>query len=387
MNRAAIRARTGGLKGLVFQILLVVGLAALAIWLTGNADRNMDARGMASGYEFLDREAGFDVAQTLVPYEPTDTHARVFLVGALNTLLVAGLGIAAATVLGLVAGVLRVSRNFLGRTLATAYVEVARNTPLPVQILVWYNLALIAPPPRDAWGMDGVGFLTNRGLYIPKLEWNALGGWALGGAVAAVIAGVIVGSLFRRMRTERGKGPAPAWGWAVILGGIALALIATGNPTGFNAPVREGFGFRGGFAFMPALMALWAALSFYTGGFIAEVVRGGLQAVAPGQSEAARSLGLDDGAVMRLVILPQAMRVIVPPLASQYLNLTKNSSLAVIIGYPDLVAVFAGTSLNQTGQAIETLALVMAFYLAVSLSVSLFMNWWNSRSAVWAAAR
>ena len=173
----------------------------------------------------------------------------------------------------------------------------------------------------------------------------------------------------------------------MALGGVALAFVLTGNPTGIDTPHKEGFGFTGGFTMSPALLALWAALSFYTGSFIAEIVRGGLNAVAKGQGEAARAIGLNEGQTLRLVVLPQAMRVIVPPLASQYLNLTKNSSLAVIIGYPDLVAVFAGTSLNQTGQAIETLALVMAFYLACSLSVSAFMNWWNSRSAVWAASR
>jgi len=377
----------GGAKGLLAQSALVVGLVLLAVWLTRNAGVNIEARGVATGFDFLGREAGFDISQKLVRYGPTDTYARVFLVGALNTILVAALGIATATVLGLAAGVMRVSRNYLGRLLATTYVEISRNTPLPVQILVWYNFALLAPPPRNAIGVDGLFFLTNRGVFLPQPTFNGAGGFAVAGMVIAVVAGFVLAAHFRKRRTETGESPNPSWGWAVALGGAALALLLTGNPTGVDVPHKEGFGFLGGFTMAPALLALWAALSFYTGGFIAELVRGGLRAVPVGQGEAARAVGLSEGQALRLVILPQAMRVIVPPLASQYLNLTKNSSLAVIIGYPDLVAVFAGTSLNQTGQAIETLALVMLFYLVCSLSVSAFMNWYNSRSAAWATPR
>ncbi|MBC6980861.1 ABC transporter permease subunit [Caulobacter sp. 17J80-11] len=386
-GRRRLQRLTGGWGGLALQVGLVAVLVLTAWWMGHNAEVNMQTRGVASGFDFLDRPAGFDITQALVPYEPTDTHRRVFLVGALNTLLVAALGIAAATGLGLLAGVLRVSRNYLARTAATAYVELARNTPLPVQILVWYNLMLVAPPPKDALGIDGLIFLTNRGLYLPKPVFNAEGGTALAAGGAAVVVGALLASWLKRRRTFTGHAPSPRWGWALAVAGVVAALVVTGNPTGFDLPHLEGWGFTGGVSLAPALTALWAALSFYTGGFIAEVVRGGLNAVSPGQGEAARSLGLDEGQALSLVVLPQAMRVIVPPLASQYLNLTKNSSLAVIIGYPDLVAVFAGTSLNQTGQAIETLALVMAFYLVISLSISAFMNWWNSRSAVWAVSR
>jgi len=379
-------AGAGAWRGLALQAALLSAVVLFVAVLARTAAHNMEVRGLVSGFEFLERPAGFDITQRLVSYDPSDTHARVFLVGALNTLLVAGLGIAAATGLGLLAGTLRVSRNFLARSLASAYVEVARNTPLPIQILVWYALLLAAPPPRDAIGF-GIGYLTNRGLNLPAPLWNADGDTALLGVVAAALAGIVVARLLKAMRANTGRGPAPAWGWAVFAAGAAAALLVTANPTGFSVPRPEGFGFQGGFTVGPPLVALWAALSFYTGGFIAEVVRGGLNAVQAGQGEAARSLGLNDGQTMRLVVLPQAMRVIVPPLASQYLNLTKNSSLAVIVGYPDLVATFAGTSLNQTGQAIETLGLVMLFYLAVSLSISLFMNWWNSRSAAWATPR
>ncbi|MBX7247786.1 MAG: ABC transporter permease subunit [Caulobacteraceae bacterium] len=387
MGRGGFMERMGGARGLLAQGLLIFGLVVLAVWLSGNAGANIEARGISTGYGFLDREAGFDIAQNLVPYEPTDTYARVFLVGALNTILVASMGIVTATVIGLIAGVMRVSRNYLGRLVATTYVEIARNTPLPVQILVWYNIALLLPPPRSALGADGVAFLTNRGVYLPQLWLNGLADVAVWGSVAFILAAFFVSARLRRLRTEHGKGASPHWGWAVAGVGVLLAFLGTGNPIGIDVPHREGFGFSGGFTMSPALMALWIALSFYTGSFIAEIVRGGLTAVAKGQGEAARAIGLSEGQTLRLVILPQAMRVIVPPLASQYLNLTKNSSLAVIIGYPDLVAVFAGTSLNQTGQAIETLSLVMLFYLACSLSVSLFMNWYNAQSAVWATPR
>jgi len=387
MKRGGFMERMGGRSGLLAQGALIVALVLLAIWLTRNAGVNIAARGISTGYGFMNREAGFNIDQHLVPFDPTDTYARVFLVGALNTLLVASMGIVSATIVGLVAGVMRVSKNYLGRLLATTYVEIARNTPLPVQLLVWYNLALLAPPPRAAWGLDGLFFLTNRGVYVPQFFLNGLGDWAVWGAVAFIVAGIFVSSRLRKSRTEHGKGASPWWGWAVAIVGVAIAFAGTGNPIGIDVPHKEGFGFQGGFTMSPSLMALWAALTFYTGSFIAEIVRSGLQAVAKGQGEAARAVGLTDGQALRLVILPQAMRVIVPPLASQYLNLTKNSSLAVIIGYPDLVAVFAGTSLNQTGQAIETLSLVMLFYLACSLSVSAFMNWYNARSAVWAVSR
>ena len=387
MARGGFMERMGGVRGLAAQGALVLGLVLLAVWLNHNAGSNIAARGIATGYDFMGREAGFNIDQHLVDYEPTDTYTRVFLVGALNTILVAVMGIVTSTVIGLTAGVMRVSKNYLGRLLATTYVEIARNTPLPVQILVWYNLALLAPPPRTAWGADGLFFLTNRGVYLPQFNLNGLADFAIWGGIAAIVAGLFLSSHFRKQRTEHGTGASPNWGWAVAIGGFVLAYLLTGNPTGIDVPHKSGFGFTGGFSMSPALMALWAALSFYTGSFIAEIVRGGLQAVAKGQGEAARAVGLNDAQALRLVILPQAMRVIVPPLASQYLNLTKNSSLAVIIGYPDLVAVFAGTSLNQTGQAIETLALVMLFYLACSLSVSAFMNWYNARSAVWAVSR
>jgi general L-amino acid transport system permease protein len=365
------------------QALLLAGVVGLGLWLAHNAADNTAAAALATGYDFLSRPAGFDISQSLVAYGPEDPYARVFLVGALNTLLVAGLGIVSATALGLLVGVARVSRNWIARTSATVYVEIVRNVPLAIQILVWYSLMLIAPPPRQALAIGDLVALSNRGLYLPKPVFNGQGGVAIVGVLASIAIGVVLSRVLRKRRAETGLGAAPAWGWAVALGGIALALLATGNPQGFELPRFHGFDFAGGLVLSPALVALWAALAFYTAAFIGEVVRGGIAAVSAGQGEAARALGLNGGQTLRLVVLPQAFRVIVPPLASQYLNLVKNSSLAVIIGYPDLVATFGGTVLNQTGQSIECLSLVMAFYLAVSLSMSLFMNAWNARSAAW----
>lgn len=300
------------------QAALLAVLVIGALWLTANARANLAASGFQSGFEFLGEPAGFDIPQTLVPYSPQSSHGQVFLVGALNTLLVAGLGIVLATALGFAVGLLRMTRNLLARTLASAYVELVRNTPLPIQLLIWFNLLLLAPPPADALQILPGVHLTNRGLFLP---WNG------------------------------------------------------------EVPRLEGFNFTGGAAISPALAALLAALVLYTGAFIAEVVRGGVEAVPSGQSDAARALGLGGGARLRLVVLPQALRVMLPPLGSQYLNLTKNSSLAIVVGYPDLVSVFGNTSLTRTGQAIESIALIMLFYLAVSLGLSLLINGWNARLA------
>lgn len=380
-----IRARIGGRAGLVAQVLLLGAVVLLLAWLARNAAANIAARGLASGYDFLGRSAGFDISQHLIAYAPEDTYWRVFMVGAVNTLLVSVLGIVSATALGVLVGVMRVSRNWIARTVATAYVEVVRNIPLPIQILVWYSLMLIAPPPRAALQLGDWFVLSNRGLSMPKPTLNAEWPHALLWILVSVAFGVALALWLNRRSRISGIVRRIPLGWLVALGGSVLALAATGNPASWSLPHFHGFDFEGGLVLAPALVALWAALSFYTAGFIGEVVRGGIVAVAPGQGEAARSLGLSDGQALRLVILPQAFRVIVPPLASQYLNLVKNSSLAVIIGYPDLVATFGGTVLNQTGQAIECLSLVMAFYLAVSLTISVLMNAWNARTAAWSA--
>ena len=375
------------MRALVVQAALVAVLAAVFGLFAWNAAVNMRERGLVSGFAFLGRPAGFDIAQTLIPYSPESSNGRVFLVGALNTLLVAALGIVGSTLVGLLAGLARLSRNLPVRWLSTVYVEVVRNIPLAIQILVWSALTWLAPPPRSALRFAGA-VLSNRGLHLPAPRWSGPAGLALLLALACIAAGGLLAARWRRLRREQGQGRGrePAWAWGGAIGLALVVLLAVGRPAGLDLPRLNGFEYEGGLELSPLLTALALALSVYTGAFIAEVVRGGVQSVPKGQLEAARSLGLPPGRTMRLVVLPQALRAITPPLANQYLNLTKNSSLAVIIGYPDLVSTFAGTALNQTGQAIETISMTMAFYVAVSLCISLFMNWWNSRAAVWARA-
>ena len=379
----ALRARA--VRALVVQATLAAVLAAVFGLFAWNAAVNMRERGLVSGFAFLGRPAGFDIAQTLIPYSAESSNGRVFLVGALNTLLVAALGIVGSSLIGLLAGLARLSRNLPVRWLSTVYVEVVRNIPLAIQILVWSALTWLAPPPRSALRFAGA-VLSNRGLHLPAPRWSGPAGLALLLALACLAAGGLLGARWRRLRREQGRGREPAWAWAGAIGLALVVLLAVGRPAGVDLPRLNGFEYEGGLELSPLLTALALALSVYTGAFIAEVVRGGVQSVPKGQVEAARSLGLPPGRTMRLVVLPQALRAITPPLANQYLNLTKNSSLAVIIGYPDLVSTFAGTALNQTGQAIETISMTMAFYVAVSLCISLFMNWWNSRAAVWARA-
>lgn len=378
------KARAVSWTAIAAQAALLALVAAL-VWLAADtALGNMRARGLASGFAFLDRPAGFDIAQSLIPYAPTDTNRRVFVVGALNTLLVASLGIVLATVLGLLAGVGRRSRSPLLRGLATAYVELARNTPLPIQLLVWYSVITAAPPPRAAIPLFGVGFLCNRGLYLPGLTWSVSPGLVAAALLAVVVAtAVAMRVMAARRRTGQGLHP----GLALAGGALALVLVCAALCSGISLPRAEGFGFEGGWEVSPALLTLVLGLGLYTGGYIAEVVRGGLDAVAPGQGEAARALGLSGGRILTLVTLPQALRVMVPPLISQYLNLLKNSSLAVVVGYPDLVATFGGTTLNQTGQAIETLSLVLLFYLTLSIGLSAAVNAWSRRQGQWAAPR
>ncbi|MFN3514838.1 MAG: amino acid ABC transporter permease [Phenylobacterium sp.] len=366
-------------KPIALQVALLALVAGL-VWLAADtALGNMRARGLASGFAFLHRPAGFDIAQTLIPYAPTDPHTRVFLVGALNTLAVAGAGIVLATLVGLIAGLGRRARSVAVRTVATGYVEAARNTPLPIQLLVWYSLVTAAPPPRAAISLGGFGYLSNRGLYLPAPVWEIPAAAAMLGLTAIAAAAIWAWFALRR---RRGAVPAVA---APVAGAAAAALFLAAFVSGISLPRPEGFGFAGGFEVSPPLFTLLVALTVYTGGYIAEVVRGGLDAVGAGQSEAARALGLSDAQAFRLVALPQAWRIMAPPLVSQYLNLLKNSSLAVVVGYPDLVATFGGTSLNQTGQAIETLGLVLLFYVALSVSLSAAVNIWSRRQGRWAS--
>jgi general L-amino acid transport system permease protein len=369
----------------VRAFLYQLALLALALWLGYefilNAKANLAAQRITSGFGFLDQTAGFSVNQSLIPYNESDTYGRVFLVGLLNTLLVAGLGIVLATILGFVIGIARLSPNWLVARLAGAYVELIRNLPLLFQILFWYLAVLGAlPGPRQSISLFGEVFLNNRGIIVPApTAGEGAGLVAVAGAVG-IIATLALRSWARRRQARTGEQFPVFWiGCAVIIGLPLAALAATGFPIGFQKPELRGFNFVGGLRLIPEFVALLIALTTYTAAFIAEVVRAGVLAVPRGQTEAASALGLRRGLTLRLIVVPQALRVILPPLTNQYLNLTKNSSLAVAVGYPDLFAVFAGTALNQTGQAIEIIAITMAVYLVISLLTSALMNWYNAR--------
>ena len=368
------------LRGLFYQILLLVVVLWLGYEFVLNARDNLRAAKIATGFGFLDNTAGFSINQTLIPYAESDTYAHVFVVGLLNTLLVAFLGIILATILGFVVGISRLSPNWLLQRVAGAYVELIRNLPLLFQILFWYLAVLGAlPGPRQSLSIFGEVFLNNRGLFIPRPLYDDGFAWvAAAFAIAAALSIAIKIWAARRQAATGQQFPVLWTSLGLIVGLTLIALVATRFPISFEAPTLRGFNFSGGLRVIPEFVALLIALVTYTAAFIAEIVRAGILAVPHGQTEAARSLGLRPGQTLRLVVVPQSLRVIIPPLTSQYLNLTKNSSLAVSIGYPDLFAVFAGTALNQTGQAIEIIAITMAVYLLISLITSLLMNWYNA---------
>lgn len=367
-------------RGLALQAVLLLLLAAFFYDLALNTMDNMATRHIVSGFGFLWRKAGFEVSFSLIPYSGEDNYARALMVGFFNTLLVSAIGIVLATVLGLVIGLMRLSRNWLASRMAAAYIETMRNVPLLLQLFIWYRLVLSPlPQARDAITI-GSASLSNKGLTLPAPQFGP-GAWmAWAGLLAAVVLSVFIVRWGRRQQEATGKKP-PTSLLATLLY-VALPVLffaAAGWPVSFDHPVRSNFGFSGGMTLVPEFMALLLALSIYTAAFIAEAVRAGIAAVSKGQSEAASALGLKPGVAMRLVVLPQALRVIIPPLTSQYLNLTKNSSLAVAIGYPDLVST-GGTILGQTGQAIEVVLIWMVIYLTLSLLTSGFMNWFNARN-------
>jgi general L-amino acid transport system permease protein len=365
-------------RSIAYQILLVGGVIAVGAYLIHNTLVNLQRQGIATGFGFLNREAAFEIGESLIAYSPADTYGRALLVGLLNTLEVAVIGVILATVLGTILGIARLSSNWLIRKFASAYVETIRNIPVLLQLIVWWDvLRVSAPGPREAWQPLPDVFVSNRGVIFPVPVYSPLYLWMAGALVVAIVAAVALGRWSHARQMATGKQfPIIKANAALVIGLPLLVFIIGGTPFELDKPALRGFNFSGGHVVSPEFVALLIGLVIYTGAFIAEIVRAGILSVSWGQSEAASALGLRRGLAMRLVVLPQALRVIVPPMTSQYLNLTKNSSLAVAIGFPDLTSI-SNTAMNQTGQAIEGIALAMLVYLSISLLISMFMNWYN----------
>ena len=370
-----------GWGGFVFQIAFLALLIWLGYEIVANARANLQAQHIASGFGFLSNTAGFGISQTLIPYSETDTYTRVFFVGLLNTLVVSAIGIVFATIIGFLVALGRLSPNWLLARVSGGYVELIRNLPLLFQILFWYLAVLGAlPSPRQSVSIFNTAFLSNRGFVVPAPIPQASFSTFIAAVVIAIIASFVMRVYARHRLFKRGE-VLRIWPYvlALLFGLPLLAILIFGAPLHFEMPVLRGFNFAGGARIAPEFVALTLALSTYTAAFIAEIVRAGIQAVPKGQMEAGASLGLPRGTTMRLVVIPQALRVILPPLTNQYLNLTKNSSLAVAIGYPDLFSVFAGTTLSQTGQAVEIIAITMGVYLLISLITSAIMSLYGWR--------
>ena len=375
--------RSQAFRGLIYQLLAVLVIGGLLWLLAHNTLENMRARGIQSGFGFLAQPAGFDIGESLVAYDALDPYWKAFLVGVLNTLRVAIVGIVLATVLGTLIGIGRFSRNAILRALCYGYVELFRNIPVLLQLLVWYLLFTeILPPVSEPISVGGLFYLSKGGFSFPVPAWGiGLNIIAIGVILATVIA---VAYRRRALRQFEATGRVKSLFWvplAIVLGGALVGWLAAGAPREWSVPVPGTFTMEGGASATPEFLGVLIGLVLYTAAFIAEVVRAGIQSVVHGQVEAAASLGIPRGLTMRLVILPQALRVIIPPMTSQYLNLTKNSSLAVAIGYPDVVSI-ANTALNNTGRAVECIAIIMLVYLATSLSTAALMNWYNRRSAI-----
>jgi len=372
--------RNETVRGIAVQVIVVLAVVAFFWWIADNTARNLAERGIASGFGFLSQPAGFDISFTVIPYDlNTATHMDVLWVGITNTLVVSFISIVLATLLGVSLGVLRLSGNWLIEKLVSAYVEMIRNVPLLLQILFWYATLLALPNVRNSIDVGGVVFLNNRGLELPVPMPTPLFWLTAAGFVAACLGAWLLArwAKARQMRTGRIFPIVPV-SVGLIIGVPLVLFLLSGMPLEWDVPAKGRFNFAGGFTVPQSFTALLIALTLYTAGFIAEIVRAGIQSVSKGQSEAASALGLKPSRTMNLIVLPQALRVIVPPTTSQYLNITKNSSLGVAIGYPEVVSVFIGTSQNQTGQAVETIVIGMLFYLVISLLISLGMNIYNN---------
>jgi general L-amino acid transport system permease protein len=372
-------------RNVFFQICLIAGIFGLAYWLVDNTRANLAQIGLDIGFDFWNQPAGFDIAFTLIDYNSaTSTYSRVFFIGVLNTLFVSMLGIVAATSLGFVIAFLSLTQNLLARKIAGFYVEIFRNTPLLVQCVFWYFGVITAlPSVRNSLNIWDISFINQRGMYFPKPLFSDIIYVVLIAAICCAAAAIILSWLNNKRQIKTGKRLPIFWINSAIMIMVPASLAwSLGLTVSWDIPVLQGFNFRGGILFPPELMALFLALTMYTSAYIAEIVRSGFLSVDFGQTEAAKALGLRQVFINKLIIIPQALRVIIPPLTNQYLNLIKNSSLAVAIGYPDLVSVFTGTTLNQTGRAIEIVLITMLFYLFVSLVISMLMNWYNRRQAL-----
>ncbi|WP_024873220.1 amino acid ABC transporter permease [Tolumonas lignilytica] len=371
-------------RGILFQVLAVACVAWMLFYFVSNAMHNMESRGIATGFSFLQHRASFGIVQTLISYSEDDTYGRAFVIGLLNTLLVSGIGIILATVLGFLIGIARLSNNWLLSRAAAVYIEIFRNIPLLLQIFFWYFCVLRAlPGPRQSIDIANAFFLNVRGLYIPApIAEPGFGIVAIAFVIA--IVGVFFLSQWAKKRKNLTGQPFPVFfsSLGLLVGLPLVVFLIAGMPLHWELPALKGFNFRGGLTVIPELFSMVVALTIFTAASIAEIVRSGIMAVSKGQVEASHALGLKNGLTLRFVVIPQAMRVIIPPLTSQYLNLIKNSSLATAVGYPDLVSVFMGSTLNQTGQAVEIIAMTMAVYLTISIVTSVLMNIYNAKKAL-----
>ena len=371
------------IRGIIYQVVVFVALVVFVWWIVDNTIQNLQRANIASGFGFLRGRAGFDISQSLIAYTSDSTFSRALLVGLLNTVLVAVAGIITASIIGFLVGIGRLSKNWLIRKISTVYVETFRNIPPLLVIFFWYlGVLSVLPLPRDSYHLPFGSYLNSRGFFLPRFVWGD-GSWLIlvGLALGIAMSWFVARQARQRQMATGNQFPVLWTSLGLIVGLPLLAFLAAGMPLTVEYPQQSTFNLTGGFQIKPEFLSLYLALSVYTASFIAEIVRAGIMGVSKGQTEAAAALGLRSGPILRLVIVPQALRIIIPPLTSQYLNLTKNSSLAVAIGYPDLVAI-GGTILNQTGQSVEIVAIWMVVYLGLSLVTSFLMNWFNSRMAL-----
>jgi general L-amino acid transport system permease protein len=371
-------------RAIIYQLIALIAIFIFTYFILNNMFINIEKRGINTGFDFLGSQAGFGILQSLIPYQESDTYGKVFIVGLLNTILVSAIAIFFATIIGLLVGIGRLSKNWMVSKLSMVYVETFRNIPILLQILFWYNVVLASlPAPKQSISFFDSIFFNNRGLYVPKplLESGFI--WVGIAFFLAIIAVIYLTNWVKKRHDDTGKDfPLFLVSFAILVFSPILVYFLSGTPATLEYAQLKGFNFKGGYTFIPELLALAFALSIYGATYIAEAVRAGIEAVPKGQKEAASALGLKDSIILKKVVLPQALRIIIPPVINQYLNLVKNSSLATAIGYPELVTLFSGTSLNQVGQAVEIILMTMAVYLTLSILISILMNYINSRMQI-----